>query len=377
LEFVLDKSKLFTSEEKIRLAYRIVTEMLGGKSIAQASKLVGLNKARVYSWIKRENTEGLLIKTALDNSQPVSSSGEFSRKPILEETLEQKIKRFLVPSVIVSAPKLPHKDGGNEERVCLLLSDLHVGRRTPTFNSNVYIDRMSQLYESLERIVRLHRNNSVLRIIHVFDAGDNVHGERVGQQGRMNDFEFGIPEQLAMSTSVMGELIDKLLGLFDEVHWHDAPGNHGNLDKIYSAGSNWDIVRVNLMENLKKNQGRIFFHRPPHINRVAFSIAEVMNHKFLVTHGDTIKSYGGFPFASVIKKMEHWRFIEHFDVAVLGHFHTPNVLSFNGMPIIMNGTLVSHDEYALQLGYDSPPSQTIFGTSEKYPVTWLYQIPFE
>ena len=216
---------------------------------------------------------------------------------------QQKLQRLMIPSERVSAPNLGSNNEGVEERVCLLLSDLHIGRRTPTFDSEVYTDRMSQLYEAVESIVRLHRNDSALRIIHVFDAGDNVHGERVGQQGRMNDFEFGIPEQLAISTNVMGELIDKLLGIFDEVHWHDAPGNHGNLDKIYSAGSNWDLVRVNLMENLKSNQERIFFHRPPHINRVAFSIADVMNHRFLVTHGDTIKSYGGFPFGSVIKKM--------------------------------------------------------------------------
>ena len=372
----MDKPRLFTSEEKTQLAYLIVKEMLGGKSIAQASESMGLNKATVYSWMKRDNPEGRLIKTALDNSQPLQSPIESSKEPTVEETMEQKIQRLMIPSERVSAPKLDSNDGV-EERVCLILSDLHIGRRTPTFDSNVYTDRMAQLYESIDSIVRLHRNDSALRIIHVFDAGDNVHGERVGQQGRMNDFEFGIPEQLAISTNVMGELIDKLLGIFDEVHWHDAPGNHGNLDKLYSAGSNWDLVRVNLMENLKSNQERIFFHRPPHINRVAFSIADVMNHRFLVTHGDTIKSYGGFPFGSVIKKMEHWRFIEHFDAAVLGHFHTANVLNFNGMPIIMNGTLVSRDEYALQLGYDSPPSQTIFGTSEKELVTWLYQIPFK
>ena len=175
-----------------------------------------------------------------------------------EETIEQKLQRLMIPSERVSEPNLGSNNEGVEERVCLLLSDLHIGRRTPSFDSEVYTDRMSQLYDSLEDIVTLHRNNSELRIIHVLDAGDNVHGERVGQQGSMNDFEFGIPEQLAISTSVMGELIDKLLGLFDEVHWHDAPGNHGYLDKQYSAGSNWELVRVNLMENLKKNQDRIF-----------------------------------------------------------------------------------------------------------------------
>jgi len=369
----LETPRLFTAEEKSQIAYLIVKEVLTGKSISQVADQIGVNKATIYSWIKRNSPEGRLIKNAIYNS---SFRELIQSEATVEETMEEKIQRLLVPSSRISAPKLD-SNFGVEERVCLILSDLHIGRRTPTFDSHVYTDRMFQLYESVNNIVRLHRNDSALRIIHVFDAGDNVHGERVGQQGRMNDFEFGIPEQLAISTNVMGELIDKLLGIFDEVHWHDAPGNHGNLDKLYSAGSNWDLVRVNLMENLKSNQERIFFHRPPHINRVAFSIADVMNHKFLVTHGDTIKSYGGFPFGSVIKKMEHWKFIENFDAAVLGHFHTANVLNFNGMPIIMNGTLVSHDEYALQLGYDSPPSQTIFGTSEEELVTWLYQIPFK
>ena len=377
MEIILETPRLYTAEEKSQLAYLIVKEILNGKSVAQASDHVGANKATIYSWIKRNSPEGRLIKNAMENYRSDNSVDIEQTEFDTEETIEQKLQRLMIPSERVSAPNLGSNNEGVEERVCLLLSDLHIGRRTPSFDSEVYTDRMSQLYDSLEDIVTLHRNNSELRIIHVFDAGDNVHGERVGQQGRMNDFEFGIPEQLAISTSVMGELIDKLLGLFDEVHWHDAPGNHGNLDKQYSAGSNWDLVRVNLMENLKKNQDRIFFHRPPHINRVAFSIADVMNHKFLVTHGDTIKSYGGFPFGSVIKKMEHWRFIEDFDAADLGHFHTANVLNFNGMPIIMNGTLVSHDEYALQLGYDSPPSQTIFGTSEDKLVTWLYQITFD
>ena len=228
----METPRLFTAEEKSQLAYLIVKEILNGKNISQASENVGINKDTVYSWIKRNSPEGRLIKNAIDNtssSEPIKTTKP--TEPTVEETMEEKIQRLLIPSPTVSAPKLD-SNFGPEERVCLILSDLHIGRRTPSFDSHVYTDRLSQLYEAVDNIVRMHRNDSALRIIHVFDAGDNVHGERVGQQGRMNDFEFGIPEQLAISTSVMGELIDKLLGIFDEVHWHDAPGNHGNLDKI-------------------------------------------------------------------------------------------------------------------------------------------------
>ena len=92
----MEKPRLFTSEEKTQLTYLIIKEILNGKSIAQASESLGINKATIYSWIKRDSPEGRLIKIAVDNPDNQQSQTPVSTEPTVSETVQQKNQKCFV-----------------------------------------------------------------------------------------------------------------------------------------------------------------------------------------------------------------------------------------------------------------------------------------
>jgi len=324
-------ASIYSQADRQRISKRIITLLRNGDSLEEACKYINISPSTIYSWVSRKMPEGLEI--------------DIARKEIRS-------------SISVYSEAV------------LLLSDLHIGRSTSSFNDKIYIKRLEYLFSKIKDILLKYHN---IKTLHIFDMGDNIHGEKVGYQGQFNDYQFGVPEQIAIATDTHRNLITKFLEIFDDIIYSDTPGNHGKLDKLNSEGANWDLIRVNYLEK-EFNNNRVLFNRPKNINFTVYNIVEVGKYRFLITHGDSIRSFGGFPYSAIIKKMLFWRSFENFDGMCLGHFHSANKLDVNGIPILMNSTLVSDDNYATRLGYKSLPSQTFFIMSPMNIIDGYYEI---
>lgn len=370
--------------DKITEARQLALLIEDGQNISSAARLRGLNTATVRSWYRDGGEFREIIDEALRHREDAAVTKPTKEEAAASDLMERFQAALSKPKVRFTPPYSignPHRDTGEEAH--LILSDLHCGRKTETFNAEVYVKRCERIVEKVIKLVDLQRRSgSPINRLNIWDLGDNVHGERVGQQGRMQDFEFGIPEQLALSVPTMSGMVARLAEHFTEIIYRDSPGNHGNLDKKYSTGSNWDWVRVSLMEGQFKDTDRIRFERPLNVNQAAVQFAQVGRWRYAYMHGDCIRSSGGSPYAGILRKFAQFQVIESgkgrpFHLGMLGHFHHTFFVNQNRLPILMNGTAVTDDEYALELGYDSEPQTWLFGSNNNRPLTFKYEINME
>jgi len=87
-----------------------------------------------------------------------------------------------------------------------------------------------------------------------------------------------------------------------------------------------------------------------------------------MVHGQQHVSNYGLPFYSVSRRALAWQqsIPESWDLEILGHFHCANDLDISGIRVILNGSFVSADEYALEkMGAQSDPSQTLLIIDEE------------
>ncbi|KKN71185.1 hypothetical protein LCGC14_0423480 [marine sediment metagenome] len=353
-------------------AQRLAPLLAQGMSLSAASRAIGLNTATVRSWFR----DGGAFRQAVETAQQDA--------PEPATALDELVGR--VSQVMPSLPRMHHTplvSGADDEEANLILSDMHCGRRTRTFNSKVYAERAQQIVDKVIHLTEMYRKTGkALNRLNIFDLGDNLHGEYTGRQGRMQDFEFGVPEQLAQSVPVMSEMYFQLAEMFPFIRVYRSPGNHGDLDKQFSTGSNWDAVRGMLIEKTFEGYDNFEMFPPEDPNQDAYQTAAFGPWRFAYGHGHCIKSSGGGPYSSIIRKFQSFQVIEAakgqpFHLAMLGHFHHSFYVNQNRMRILMNGTMVTDDPYALQLGYDSDPAQWFFGFNSKRPVTFKFELELD
>lgn len=263
---------------------------------------------------------------------------------------------------------------GDEEEAGLHIGDGHAGKVTPSYDGGVYKQRMDTTFDSVMKIVTLHRNMYPINRLRIFDTGDNTQGENPYQGSVIGSVEMGARDQttkLAYPTLV--KLISSLKQEFAEVVFEGYPGNHG-YTRLTPETSREDLRLYDLLKAYFDNKKGITIN----VHETFGDIIEVMGFKFFCTHLDDIQSYGGIPLFAIKRRLDAW-FIQFggFDYALGGHFHfrVGGYEMSSKYEFSMVSTLVSDDEWALKkLGISSHPSQNIFGVHPEQGMTWRYPL---
>ena len=116
-----------------------------------------------------------------------------------------------------------------------------------------------------------------------------------------------------------------------------------------------------------------------HIATNFYQVAEVEGFKFLLVHGDDIRSWMNLPWYGITQRLMRWyQSICHFDYLCLGHFHSYANFEWNNTEVIMNGTFVTDDAYALKkIGMGGSPRQVLFSVHPKWGVVFMRKIFLE
>ena len=230
--------------------------------------------------------------------------------------------------------------------------------------------------------------------------------------------EQDIIDQVFNCINCVSEKLDLVLNHVEEVELWCIYGNHGRAAKIGTENDhvNWDYVIYKIMERQFSRMPNIKFHIP----KSKIEIAEIFNSKFLLMHGDGIKSWAGIPWYGLHRAESRLRnlvdltkdkgklldeikrqypealkddakdidvmkilniayqYCQTFDYMMLGHFHQPGEIETHGGKIIMNGCFAGGDNYSIkQLLTSSTPAQLFFGVHPKRKITWRYNIELE
>jgi predicted phosphodiesterase len=364
-------------------------------------------------------------KVAIVERYDTKSYNKLLREKAVKDIIAEKISKAVqaLPPLSAKEYKLPkYQHSGSDEEACLVLSDLHCGlvvNADETYGLGSYSMATFQahcanLTKSVINIIDLHRKAYPVRVLNIFCLGDLIQGMNAAGQWSPVYIETDSVTQIFTCISELNKMFMQFAQNFEAVNIYTAFGNHGRMAHRGAEKEhvNWDHIAYLFMEAALKNQPNIKFFT----NRSWLNLAEVKGQKFLLTHGEDIKSWGGIPFYGVSRAEGRYRtlleqtknpdearkltqpyfeqaiknpsedtamalvralmlYAKSFDYLVMGHFHLPGTFATNGGgKIIMNGSFFGGDNYSLKcLQSASAPTQKFFGVHPR-GLTWQYDL---
>jgi len=255
------------------------------------------------------------------------------------------------PRVIKVSP--PQILGGvyrpEEENVAVAhLSDLHLGKITPSFDSKIAVERLREYGRKVTRCLKVHNAAMGVQDLRVYMTGDMVEGEQIFAH-QAHEIDSSVFEQACFTCpEALAEIIASWASVFERVRVVAVPGNHGrNGPKKGPANprTNWDRVCYRVLGMLLKSVHNVEIVAPDSF----YAVDDVLGSGNLLVHGDQVRGgFAGFPWYGVGRKALGWidSIPEPWRNLFLGHFHTPVAGRFSGRWWFANGTLESSNEFA-------------------------------
>lgn len=272
-------------------------------------------------------------------------------------------------------------------------SDWHWGERVfyaqvggvNEYNRRIAKARLRRLVETTVELLHKHIAAPNYPGLVVCLGGDmisgNIHEElRETNDGPVQECVLELEDEIIAA-------LNYLLNYFPFIYVPCVPGNHGRMKaKPHAKNKMYESYEYNVYMHIKryfKNDPRVHVDVPEEVD-IHFN---VLGHRFLLTHGDTLGVKGGDgiigalgPIARGTMKVgrSEAQIGRDFDTLLIGHYHmyTPRG---EGAPVIVNGTLKGYDEYArlfLRVPY-SRPSQALWLVNQKHGVTFQWQVYLE
>lgn len=309
---------------------------------------------------------------------------ERDRTEVIRKAIHQAIEDGIagLEFADLRPPKRDRRGAQDEEWAIAVLSDWQLGKRTPTYDSEVTEERVSLYAKKVSQIVEIQRLDHPVRRLAVFLVGDMIEGELIFP-GQAHEIDSSLYRQVTIDgPRILGGFIRWAAEEFEEVHIYAVPGNHGYLAgrarREMMKESNGDRMLYQIVSQLTED-----------IENVSWTIAEDWwlvadlgaELRFLLLHGDQVRGYNGIPWYGWQRKITAWGSLARiwtemdFDHAVAGHFHTPVSLYLNGRRLWINASTESHNPYALeQLAAAGEPAQWLLFAREGRYVTAEYLV---
>ena len=275
---------------------------------------------------------------------------------------------------------MPHPSGKaltQGESAVLLMTDVHYGRKTASYNPKVFAKRLTRLSQTLGGIREGLASLSLDRLV-VFMAGDMNDGTDIYATQPHEQAESNVEAQADELSELLSSWLLEQKRIWGTVSVEAVPGNHGRAGKRAAVAANWDMVFYRYLA-LRLGEAIPVGLNPrpksPFIRKV-----ELRDHQYILYHGHRIKSYFNIPWYGMSMRLHRWMStrLAPFDMVCLGHFHTFGAWDVNRKTILVSGTMITDDDWALEeFGWESSARWWLFGVSDKHPMTWQYRLELE
>jgi hypothetical protein len=267
----------------------------------------------------------------------------------------------------VNKVKVPPRTKSSKGKPCmtmeLLISDVHVGKLTDTFNHDVLKRRLMQLSSTM--IKEMHKNSLTSKIDRVILAflGDLIESSTMHGTESAKGCEFGNSRQvqeclvhlfnlvvvpISQAAAQYGATVD-CVGVAGN---HDRTEHDRTYNRVGEENVTWIIY--NSMKEFTKLAGLkdVSWHIPvdPYIR------LEIYGEGVLFEHYDNAKGNTRAALENLLAKRVNQlkkpiRFMRG------GHFHEPT--EYGVGKIIINGNVPGNDGYSTSHGFDCEPTQTL------------------
>jgi len=293
------------------------------------------------------------------------------------DELITEIKRVIEEANIepVAIPKPPKASKSKTNlAIELLISDIHVGIKTPTTNTEITRKRIAKIAEvALEEVNRLSKNYNITKIQLLLN-GDIMQGNKLHPDSA-ESCESTDAEQMADAIRIVFfDLITPLAKTGIKIDIVGICGNHDrqskdrptvNPGRAYLTHTIYESIKmlteVAKMKNISWD-----------IPNGEFGIYEMFGSWFVVEHGHApgIKPNAGALERQLLQRSNQVNKI--LQGIRIGHYHDP-MISGLGRHIV-NGSTVSDDHYGAHLGYKSYPCQimSFYTETDKRSSSYYY-----
>jgi hypothetical protein len=378
------------------LEYLYLAKMQGVPYAVIAEELKRSVEACKSKWLKHDwDSSGIADIVLERNAKAKRAAFEQKHMKSVEDRLSMYRMRYdiIADRMEKAIDKLPEikrcnwnppkrKVHRGEEHVGLILSDLHIGHShsmeetggLSEYNLDIFIKRLHSLQKSVSDIYELHSYLYELPTLHIFCLGDIVDGSNAAGAWSPVYIDTPVYDQLMLGFEHLSQSIQYLLTIFKNIKFYGVRGNHGRIapNGVEKDYANWDNVIYHMLRVKFADNPRIEFNIP----KTWWIMENIKEHNFLLVHGDDVRGSG-----NAIKNLE--RFSASMsgmlkarpDYTICGHFHESTELTSNFGKMIINGSFVGADVYAIKnLHKYSRPEQKIFGINNSHGVTWRYDL---
>lgn len=320
-------------------------------TVRELSAIWGVPEGTLYRWGHE-----------LDLSRPKTVRAKHA---VLQEVYQycQQISREMEPYQWEGAYTLYAPNGAAAKctkhvSLVVMLSDIHAGRMTASFNESVFRARLRDYCEDVLERIRIYRaaGYEVDEVV-IAAAGDFVTGEKVGKNIQIEELEAGVIHQIyRLAVPAITAFLLRLREEVDKICVYCVRGNHGSLSKFNpSKAANWDTVVYYAWEAKTSSVPGVHFTIE---DESWYQYFNVRGTTFLLTHGDAIRGAG----SGLTAKVQAWAgSMPYFDYVLMGHFHTFKRFQ----KCYLNATLLSDDEWALEaIGANGNCGQLILGVKD-------------
>ena len=271
----------------------------------------------------------------------------------------------------------PGRQERERESAVLVMSDLHYGKRTATYNREVAKERLRKLLPRLERIHQLVSAAYEIDELVVAVLGDVNDGTEI-YPAQPHYQDLSDPLQQAWEfAEFLAEWFREVQRIWGKVRIEAVAGNHGRTGKRAHEAANWDLACYHYLKLHLNGSGIPIAYGSYENGQDPFlRFMEVRRHRFLLYHGHAIRMYQTIAWYGLTMRMLRWQAaLGAFSALLCGHFHSFGEMEINGRRVLLTGTLVTDDQWVLQtLGLNASNRWHLFGVGDKRPITWRFDL---
>ena len=310
----------------------------------------------VHQWAELSNEIGTLRKELR------KVYNKLHKKESLDSLIVRAVKESLEVSPREQFPKPSKSRRKNIQEAWLCLSDWQIGKKTDSYNTQVAIERMSDLCDKVEQIVEERQSYARLDTLHVILQGDMVEGETIFA-GQPFEIDADLWQQAIRTVPEMiYDVLNRMSRIFSNIKVAAVAGNHGRSgtkNSGHNRRANWDLVSYEIGKLICERSG---LNLDWDISDTWFVKQEVAGHGILCVHGDQIGGGNPLPLTSINKKANGWTHnVPDWSYLSVGHHHSHASGELNeGLYFFLSGSPESGNEFAREkMGQGSLPSQRL------------------
>jgi calcineurin-like phosphoesterase family protein len=238
----------------------------------------------------------------------------------------------------------------------LLLSDLHVGKQTASYSTEVAVERIKSIPDKLIDHPGLPRFGELVVLL----LGDIVDGEDIYAGHNATLREGALDQHLAATDALWRMLLHLRRRMRNgatvrPLRVHTVPGNHGRMSHSASGRSNWDnAVYSRLADRAAHHSAE--GHLSVEAGLEPFLRVEVQGQGVLMQHAGV--KHLGTP--AMQTRCARWLRRHDARYLVHGHWHHAEMTPIDDCYRIATGSMCGVDSLAEQMACYDPPRQTFF-----------------